>query len=96
LLSASVDARQMVLGPRHHVEQTGGDRTTQGRRGPDRPYSPQLPPIELCRSKLKTLLRRAGARPRAALDAALCSCTVAYARSFPYDDCRGNLIVSYE
>ena len=34
-------------------------------------YSPDLAPIELCWSKLKTLLRRVGARTREALDAAI-------------------------
>jgi transposase len=34
------------------------------------PYSPDLSPIEPCWSKLKTALRNAKARPRAALDAA--------------------------
>jgi transposase len=35
------------------------------------PYSPDLSPIEPCWSKLKTLLRRVGARTREALDAAI-------------------------
>lgn len=35
------------------------------------PYSPDLSPIELCWSKLKTLLRSAGARTREALEAAI-------------------------
>jgi len=35
------------------------------------PYSPDLSPIEPCWSKLKTLLRTAQARTRAALDAAI-------------------------
>jgi transposase len=35
------------------------------------PYSPDLSPIEPCWSKLKTALRRAKARTRAALDAAI-------------------------
>jgi transposase len=35
------------------------------------PYSPDLSPIELCWSKLKTLLRAAQARTREALDAAV-------------------------
>lgn len=35
------------------------------------PYSPDLNPIELARSKLKALLREVGARTRDALDAAI-------------------------
>jgi transposase len=35
------------------------------------PYSPDLSPIELCWSKIKTLLRQAAARTREALEAAL-------------------------
>jgi transposase len=35
------------------------------------PYSPDLSPIELCWSKLKTILRKVGARTREALEAAI-------------------------
>jgi transposase len=35
------------------------------------PYSPDLSPLELCWSKLKTIWRRVGARTRDALDAAI-------------------------
>jgi transposase len=35
------------------------------------PYSPDLSPIELCWSKLKTALRRLGARTREALESAI-------------------------
>jgi transposase len=35
------------------------------------PYSPALSPVEPCWSKLKTALRKAKARTRAALDAAI-------------------------
>jgi len=35
------------------------------------PYSPDLSPLELCWSKLKTILRRVGARTREALEVAI-------------------------
>ena len=35
------------------------------------PYSPDLSPLERCWSKIKTVLRKAGARTREALEAAL-------------------------
>jgi transposase len=40
------------------------------------PYSPDLSPIEPCWSKLKTALRKAQARTRAALDAAIAAALV--------------------
>jgi hypothetical protein len=45
---------------------------------------------ELKRSRLDRMAKQ---RWREALRASLCSRVVAYARSFPYDDWRGNLIV---
>jgi transposase len=52
-----------------------GVQQTMARRGARRlylpPYAPDLSPIEPCWSKLKTALRQAKARTRAALDAAI-------------------------
>jgi transposase len=45
------------------------------------PYSPDLSPIERCWSKLKTALRRAKARTRAALDAAIAEAMMTVSRT---------------
>jgi transposase len=80
VLGPTLTRGDMVVMDNLPAHKAVGVQQAMARRGARRlylpPYSPDLSPIEPCWSKLKTALRKAKARTRAALDAAIAEAMV--------------------
>ena len=80
VLGPTLTRGDMVVMDNLPAHKAVGGQQAMARRGARRlylpPYSPDLSPIEPCCSKLKTALRKAKARTRAALDAAIAEAMV--------------------
>ena len=75
VLGPTLTPGDMVVMDNLRAHKAAGGQQAMARRGARRlylpPYSPDLSPIEPCWSKVRTVLRKAPARPREALDRAI-------------------------